>query len=449
MERLLADAGKISGQTYDISNLADVYEAIHVIQKEMGLTGTSAKEAETTLSGSFNSMKAAAMNFMGALTLGQDVTSSLQGLITTGTTFLFKNLVPALGNIITSLPSALGTFVAQGIPAILEYGKQMLASMAKGMAGSGDVIKNAFKSALDLSKLINTESGGIVQAGMDMLLNLAKGIAEAIPTIIETVPKIITNLANTINSNGPSILATGVKIVITLAKGLIKAIPTLIKAIPQMVKALFAVWQAVNWANLGKALISKVAGAIKAGIGRVGSAISSIVSKIKSALSFSGLASKVGETFSKIKSKITSPITSAKEKLSGIINKIKNLFPFNLGKILKLKLPHISVSAGKAPWGIGGKGKKPTFSVKWNAEGGIATDPTILQGVGEAGPEAIMPLNTFWQKMDKIAEAVTTSNNGGGSLTVVLNLDGSTIAQSTIDYINDQTIIFGTNPLTV
>lgn len=116
MERLLKDAEKLSGQKYDISNLSDVYDAIHVVQKEMGVTGTTAKESSETLSGSFASMKAAADNFLGSLALGQNVGPALSGLVTSTSTFLFNNLVPAVFNIAKSLPDALFTGIKTAIP---------------------------------------------------------------------------------------------------------------------------------------------------------------------------------------------------------------------------------------------------------------------------------------------------------------------------------------------
>ena len=96
MERLLADAQKITGVKYDISSLADVYEAIHVIQGELDITGTTALEAATTLSGSLASMKAAFKNVLAQLTLGQEVGPALSALAETTTTFLVGNLLPAV-----------------------------------------------------------------------------------------------------------------------------------------------------------------------------------------------------------------------------------------------------------------------------------------------------------------------------------------------------------------
>ena len=111
MERLLQDAQKITGIKYDINNLADVYNAIHVIQKKLEITGATQEEAIKTISGSFNSMLAAGKNVLGNLALGQDITPSLQAMAQTTTTFLVGNLLPAVWNILKALPSGMVTLV--------------------------------------------------------------------------------------------------------------------------------------------------------------------------------------------------------------------------------------------------------------------------------------------------------------------------------------------------
>ena len=129
MERLLADAEKLSGQTYSIDNLGDVYDAIHVIQGELGLTGVAAAEASETFSGSFNAMKASAANFFGSLALGQGVQPAMKQLVTSASTFLFKNLIPMIGKVIKSLPAAVGTFLQTGLPLFISSIQTLLNSI--------------------------------------------------------------------------------------------------------------------------------------------------------------------------------------------------------------------------------------------------------------------------------------------------------------------------------
>lgn len=122
MERLLADATKLTGVKYDINNLSDVYQAIHAIQGKLDITGTTAKEAASTFSGSFSAMKAAAQNVLGKLALGEDIMPSLKALAETTSTFLFKNFIPMIGNILRGLPTVIGTVLKEGIAAIFGDG---------------------------------------------------------------------------------------------------------------------------------------------------------------------------------------------------------------------------------------------------------------------------------------------------------------------------------------
>lgn len=122
MERLLADAEKLTGVKYDINNLSDVYQAIHAIQGKLDITGTTAKEAASTFSGSFSAMKAAAQNVLGKLALGEDIMPSLKALAETTSTFLFKNFIPMVGNILRGLPTVIGTVLKEGIAAIFGDG---------------------------------------------------------------------------------------------------------------------------------------------------------------------------------------------------------------------------------------------------------------------------------------------------------------------------------------
>ena len=114
MQRLLADAEKLTGVKYDINNLSDVYSAIHAIQENLDITGTTAKEAASTFSGSFESMKAAAQNVLGKLALGENILPSLHALLKTTSTFLFDNFLPMIGNVL----SGLGLVLTEGISQI-------------------------------------------------------------------------------------------------------------------------------------------------------------------------------------------------------------------------------------------------------------------------------------------------------------------------------------------
>lgn len=265
MQRLLNDAEKLTGKKYDISSFSDVTQAIHAIQTQMGITGTTAKEAASTISGSFNMMKASAKDFLGNLTLGRDVSKSMENLVTSTGTFL-SNLLPALGNIAKGLVNVIGTTFPQMFSKI---GNSLGASMP-GLISKGLTMVTQFTASL------RKNAGKFVSAGMDMLLKLAQGWANSMPVMIQKIPQIITNIAGLINDNAPKIMITGGKIIITLVKGLINAIPTLIANIPQILRAMWNAFTAFNWMSLGSTMISGIAGALRSGIGSLFSAAQSL-----------------------------------------------------------------------------------------------------------------------------------------------------------------------------
>ena len=304
MERLLADAQKLSGVKYDISNLSDVYEAIHVIQNSLGITGTTAVEAASTLSGSFASMKAAFNNFLGYLVIGEDIEPYIRQLVQTAATFLFNNLLPAIGNIIISLPSALVTFVTTALPIIAEQGKRMIDAVISGINGGflsmissgaegvtnfitgmvnklpdvitgiGDIITNLLEAILDAMPEFLAKGAEIIQ-------NLVSGITSKLPDIVTSAINIITKIAFTIIKNLPQIISGGIKIIASLLAGIIKAIPDLVAGLPKVVKAITNYFGKINWGSVGKAIISGIAKGI---IGAISILKDAVVSAAKSAL---------------------------------------------------------------------------------------------------------------------------------------------------------------------
>lgn len=134
MQRLLADAEKLTGVKYDISNLSDVYNAIHAIQENLDITGTTALEAAETFSGSFAAMKAAASNVLGKMALGQDIQPSLNQLAETTSTFLVGNFIPMVANILKALPGAVVTFIKAAIPHVKQAFSELFGSIGENVA---------------------------------------------------------------------------------------------------------------------------------------------------------------------------------------------------------------------------------------------------------------------------------------------------------------------------
>nr|DAN74701.1 MAG TPA: tail tape measure protein [Caudoviricetes sp.] len=280
MERLLKDAQKITGVKYDINNLNDVYSAIHVIQGELDITGTTAKEASTTLTGSFNAMKASFQDVLGALALGEGLEPALQGLAGTVSTFLFGNLIPMIGNILAQLPGMLITFVQIALPQFVQMGTDMINSLASGFDFGMDGFWANFSEMINvfltdylpqfletgvsliteltnglISALPNVITGmgeildtmlvicfdalpKILQAGYDIIKNLAMGIWNNLPAITKSIVDVLDKLLRTILDNLPQFLEKGIELIGRMAMGIWNNLPQIISTLTNLLIAL-------------------------------------------------------------------------------------------------------------------------------------------------------------------------------------------------------------------
>lgn len=257
MQRLLADATKLTGVKYDINNLSDVYNAIHAIQGKLDITGTTAKEASETLEGSFNSMKAAFKDFQGALTTGGDINATLSNLVQTTGTFLFKNLVPMVGKLVGNL----GLVILQGIPKlinalnpaidqiftwlksnfprILQQGSELVGNLILGIINAWPELLSAAGNLLNsFVHFLLSNLPAIWETGKNLFFKLVDGIINVLPQIGETALKIITEFINYVTNNLPQILQSGIKILTELVKGIIQRLP-MIGATVLKIAALF------------------------------------------------------------------------------------------------------------------------------------------------------------------------------------------------------------------
>ena len=260
MQRLLKDAEKISGVHYDLGNLADMYSAIHVIQKEMDITGTTAKEAATTLTGSFAAMKAAAENVMGNWSTGADLTEPLQGLVETAQTFLVDNLLPMIGNVLAGIPEIVYSLV----PELLQTGTELLSSLAQGFTeGIPEFFSTALPQLLAFTDQLRDNAASFVDAGLNLITQLLNGLIVGLPDLIAYVPDIIINICGVINDNMPKILAQGVSIIVQLIAGLVQTVPSLLANWKKILEAVLSVISAINWLNIGKTILTGVANGVK------------------------------------------------------------------------------------------------------------------------------------------------------------------------------------------
>ena len=260
MQRLLTDAEKLSGVHYELGNLADMYSAIHIIQTDLDITGTTAKEAATTLTGSFAAMKAAAQNVLGDWSTGADLTAPMQALADTARTFLQGNLLPMIGNVLAGIPQ----LVYGLVPEVLQTGTELVSRLAAGFAqGIPAFLSTALPQLLSFTEELRANAGQFVDAGLNCITQLLNGLIAGLPQLIAYVPDIIINIAGIINDNMPKILAQGVSIIVQLIAGIIQAVPALLANWKKILQAVLSVISAINWLNIGKNILTSVANGVK------------------------------------------------------------------------------------------------------------------------------------------------------------------------------------------
>lgn len=337
MQRLLSDAEKISGVKYDISNLDDVYSAIHVIQGELGITGTTAEEASETISGSLASMKSAFSNVLGTLATGGDVTSALTALGDTVFTFVTSNLAPMVGRIFEGLPEILTNvlswavrginIIANNADAIIQIGIDVVTGLANAIISAIPYLAEAAIKLIAAlgSALINTDW---VQVGSDLISGLRDSIAQASGEIFGTDDSIITSAMNSITENLPSVLEKGIEIVTTLVNGILENLPALITGAGQLISQfvgfildnLPTILEAgVNLLlNLVKGIVDNLPEIVVAAVSAIAQFVATIASHLPDLLA-SGI-ELLGELIAGLISAIPDLIASIPQIISGIAN---------------------------------------------------------------------------------------------------------------------------------
>lgn len=395
MQRLLADAEKLSGVKYDLSSYADIVEAIHVIQTEMGITGTTAKEASTTIQGSVASMKAAWANLMvGMADDTQNFDMLLSNFIESIGT-VADNLLPRIGVVIEGMgklvaglapeiASALPTLTNELLPNLVELGVQSISALVQGIQENGDslaagalsivgtlaegiaellpmvadtaaslvvsladglteslpnIIPIAIETISTLVENLTENANTVIDAGIQIILALGEGLIAALPQLIETVPQIVINIANVINDNAPKLVDTALYLITRLATGLLAATPTILANIPKIIEAIVAAFMAFQWLNLGKQLIDGVANGVKKAGESMATAAKNAFSKFKAKITGSEVATELKNIGKYIIDGIVGGIKNSLSKIANIAGKIKDTLLSKLKGLFKIASP--------------------------------------------------------------------------------------------------------------
>lgn len=343
--------------------------------------------------------------------------------------------------------TALINAIINSLPIIIQIGAKIIDSLGSSISSNMPSFLSRFLDILiQLSQMILTNLPILVGVGMKLIFSLVQGLMSSLPTLISKVPTIIANLADAFSNSAQTIFVWGVKIIAEIIKGLVMAIPSLIANIPKIIYAIFAVWNAINWWNLGKGLISGIAKGIS-GMGgslvntaknlfnSLKSHVSSIFNNIKNVIQspifsaktkvlaiigelqngvrvgFNFIKSHASSVWNGIKSAIMSPMSAAANFVKAIINKIKGFFNFKISWP-HIPLPHFNIKPNG--WNVGDllKGKIPSLGVKWYAQAMdnpmILDAPTIfgmsngqMLGAGEAGAEVVAGRDTLMKMINQ------------------------------------------------
>nr|DAT00356.1 MAG TPA: tail tape measure protein [Caudoviricetes sp.] len=266
MERLLADAQKLTGVKYDINNLSDVYNAIHAIQVNLDVTGTTAKEAKTTISGSAASMKSAFDNFLNGSGSPEALASTITvfvGNITNAITKLAPNILNGIVTVINQLIPQVGQLLINLVPMLWDTLNELLTSTLNLISENVDPLVN---TVLDLvTSFINfilDNLPRIIEVGLQIVLALATGITDRIDDIIPAVISVILKIVEIIVDNVDLIIEATLKLMIGISKGIVQSIPEILTKIViltvKIIKALLDLLSPSNIWDVGKQIVKGI-----------------------------------------------------------------------------------------------------------------------------------------------------------------------------------------------
>lgn len=391
--------GAIKGITSEVSGLAEAMES-------GGISGALSKLAQD------------AINFSGQLPgltkIGGDLINGLISSVTQNSGSITTAVSQLLNNLASTISTGLNVFTSVGV--------NLLTTIASGMTqGIPTFLGQALPMLAQFTESLRSNAGKLINAGLTLIQNIAQGLINSIPVLIAYVPTIITNLAGIINDNAPKILATGITIITNLAIGLVRAIPLLIANLPKIITAIVSVFTAFNWLSLGKNIVTGIIKGIKNLPSLLKSTAKNAVNGFKGAFKGNGILSAIKGAFTKIPSAVKSIFTKAVSLVKSFPGRFKSTLKFSWS-LPHLNLPHLSVSGGKAPFGIGGKGSLPSFHISWYKKAMespyVFSDATLF-GAGESGDEMLYGRSRL---MSDIKEATQGTKN---DVTINVTVNGA------------------------
>ena len=307
MARLLADAEKISGVKYDLSNYADVVEAIHVVQTEMGITGTTYEEAASTISGSMAMVKASWENVVTAMGSGDSdqlnqYITDLIGSIETAA----GNLLPVVENALLGIAQLVETLapqiaeklpgmIEQALPGLLTAGASAIEALAEGLVSAiPSLLPTVVNVIMELARMLIDLAPDLIECGIDLIVQLALGLAQALPDLIPVAIDAVFTIVDTLLANIDLLIDAAIQLIMALAEGLIEALPRLIEKAPEIIM------------KLVEAIIRNAPKILQAGLELIVTLVKGIVD------AFGKLLEVGGQAVEKVKSGFSQKIQDAK-----------------------------------------------------------------------------------------------------------------------------------------
>lgn len=453
MERLLSDAQTISGIEYDISSFADIVDAIHVVQTEMGITGTTAKEASTTIQGSIGSMKAAFENFLtGMADPSQDFEALLGNLVDSvvtvadnlipriaatlprlvnGLISLIQALVPQIPGILSQLLPAIITGATDLINGIVAVLPQLISILLQSLPALIDGVVQIFNGIIEaLPQVVQMLCDALpelipllISAAAQMILGLCQALPEIIQAIIDALPSVLTSIVSSLIENLPLLIQGAVQLIIGLVKAFPQIFIVMFKSIPTIVKQLVDSFKKA-FPDVAEWFGNKFHGAverIKKVFSVVGDFFKGIWSGIKDA--FGSVGTWFHDTFSKAWQKVKDVFSKGGEVFSGIKDGIDKTFKKVVNAIIKgintiISKPFETINnvfsrlkdikiAGWHPFSWLKEFGVPKIPELELATGTIVDKATPAL-IGEDGAEAVVPLEKHTEWIDRVADKVVS-----------------------------------------
>lgn len=367
MERLLADASKISGIKYDISNLNDVYSAIHVIQGELGITGTTAKEAGETIEGSFNSLSASWQNFLAGLGNPDADMAKIVDNLAKGLSGAINNVIPVINNMVAVLPTVMDAIIGAVndlAPTFIETFTTLITQVIDGIVKLLPTIIPMIVSTLQ--SVINTLVSNlplIIDAVILLVTEVINALSNMLPELLPTIVQAVIDIANSLLENLPILLNAVLQLILGITNALPQALPIIINALPQIINGLITFLISATptlieaSVQLFMAMVQAIPVIVVALVNAMPQIISAVMGGLGKLLSQIGtwigtLLGKVGSFFSNL---ISTGATKTSEFVSKIVDFIKQLpekfaywLGFVMGKVAKFvtELPTKAKQAG-------------------------------------------------------------------------------------------------------